>query len=160
MTFPLFFFFFFLSVRNAIHYFVKISLLAQYSYTFACTLLCYYFYYPPKVSNFIMGSINNGRISFALCQAGSPGNVLVFINEQCQNSFANSREFVSIIRNSFTTTYESLQFFYARMLHSEQSITHNNYATSKHHPVLLCLQSTSACQAVQQLLLPVCAYLS
>lgn len=114
-----FFFFFFLSVRNAIHYFVKISLLAQYSYTFACTLLCYYFYYPPKVSNFIMGSINNGRISFALCQAGSPGNVLVFINEQCQNSFANSREFVSIIRNSFTTTYESLQFFYARMLHSE-----------------------------------------
>lgn len=66
-----------------------------------------------------MDSINNGKISFALCWAGSTGNVLVFINELCQNSFANSREFVSSIRNSFTITYESLWFSYAKMLHSE-----------------------------------------
>lgn len=60
--FPLLVSFFFSPVRNAIHYFVKISLLAQCSSIFACALLCYYFYYPPQISNFIMGSINNGRI--------------------------------------------------------------------------------------------------
>lgn len=119
-TFPLHFFFFFFSpLWNAIPYFVKISLLAQCSSIFAYVLLCYYSYYSPQISNFIMGSIINGRNSFALCWARSTGNVLVFINEQCHNSFANSREFVSIIRNSFTATYESLQFSCARMLHSE-----------------------------------------
>lgn len=118
-TFPLLLLFFFSPVRNAIHYFVKISLLAQCSSIFSFSLLCYDFYYPPQVNNSIMDSTNNDRISFALYQAGSTGNALVFINEQCQNSFANSGEFVSIIRNSFIATYESLHFFYARTFHSE-----------------------------------------